>query len=62
MSAPETSDQPDVERAATPPAPAGRWRTLRCWLIALLLFSAFFSALGYFSERVSIPNMCAIYG
>ena len=61
MSAPETPDQPDAEQAAAPPAlPAGR--TLRRWLIALLLFSAFFSALGYFSERVSIPNMCAIYG
>ena len=60
---PETPDQPDVEQVAAPPAPpAGRWRTLRRWLIALLLFSAFFSALGYFSERVSIPNMCAIYG
>ena len=58
MSAPEKSDQPDIERPAMP----DRWRTLRRWLIALLLFSVFFSALGYFSERVSIPNMCAIYG
>ena len=60
MSAPETPDRSDTERPAMP-AP-DRWRRLRRWLIALLLFSAFFSALGYFSERVSIPNMCAIYG
>ena len=59
MSAPETPDRSDTGRLAMPP---DRWRRLRRWLIALLLFSAFFSALGYFSERVSIPNMCAIYG
>ena len=60
MSVPETSDQSALAQPVI--SKPDRWRTLRRWLIAVLLFSAFFSALGYFSERVNIPNMCAIYG
>lgn len=49
--------------------PAGRVRGLvawasrhRRWLIVLTLLSVFFSVLGYFTNPVSLPGMCRIYG
>lgn len=37
-------------------------RRHRRLLLILLLLSLFFSVLGYFSNPVSMPGMCKIYG
>ena len=37
-------------------------RRHRSWLIALVLLSLFVSVLGYFTNPVSLPGMCKIYG
>jgi len=39
-----------------------RARRHRRLLIVLALLSLFFSALGYFTNPVSLPGMCKIYG
>ncbi len=49
--------------------PAALLRSLLAWarrhrrvLIVLALLSLFFSVLGYFTNTVSLPGMCKIYG
>ena len=49
--------------------PSERVRGLVAWarrhrrlLIVLVLLSLFYSVLGYFTNPVSLPGMCKIYG
>ena len=58
-----------TERTASPcgsepgsPRPRRRASRHRRWLIVLTLLSVFFSVLGYFTNPVSLPGMCRIYG